>query len=65
MVFPGPDAPIIMPIYEIMRDGWEDYRLLTALRQCGKDALVEELLTAYRQGQPLPELRLKALTAMQ
>ncbi|MDD2599451.1 MAG: hypothetical protein PHO37_09515 [Kiritimatiellae bacterium] len=54
-----------MPIYDVMRDGWEDYRLLAALRQRGKAQLADELLGAYRQAQPLSELRLKALKAMQ
>jgi hypothetical protein len=61
MVFPGPDGPIPMPIYEVMRDGWEDYRLLTALRRQGKDQLVDELLAAFRRNEPPAALRLKAL----
>ena len=63
MVFPGPNGPIIMPIYETMRDGWEDYRLLTALRQRGQHALVNELLVGYRAGEPLVDLRHRALRA--
>ena len=65
MVFPGPNGPVIMPIYEIMRDGWEDYRLLTALRQRGQHALVDELLAGYRAGEPLADLRDRALRACQ
>ena len=45
----------------LMRDGWEDYRLLTALRRQGKDQLVDELLAAFRRNEPPAALRLKAL----
>ncbi|MFA9478058.1 hypothetical protein ACERK3_07080 [Phycisphaerales bacterium AB-hyl4] len=61
MVFPGPEGPIITPIYEKMRDAWEDYRLLAAVRQAGETALLDELLMAYRRGEPLAELRRRAL----
>ena len=64
LVFPGPNGPIITPIYETMREGWEDYRLLTALRQQGKEILIQELLEAQRKGSPFLELRLKALRAL-
>ena len=63
MVFPSPHGPVIMPIYEIIRDGWEDYRLLTALRQRGQHALVDELLAGSRAGEPLAGLRDRALRA--
>ncbi len=63
MVFPGPNGPVIMPIYETMRDGWEDHALLTALRQRGQQALVDELLAGYRAGEPLADLRNRALRA--
>lgn len=63
MVFPGPQGPIVMPIYDEMRDGWEDYRLLTALRQRGREDIVRELLSGYRDGKPLTELRVAGLRA--
>jgi hypothetical protein len=63
MVFPGPHGAIITPLYETMREGWEDYRLLSALRQHGREDRVEELLRDFRQGAPLPELRTRALQA--
>ena len=65
MVFPGPNGPVIMPIYETMRDGWEDHGLLTALRQRGQHVLVDELLAGYRAGEPLADLRDRALRACQ
>ncbi|NLX55682.1 MAG: DUF4091 domain-containing protein [Planctomycetaceae bacterium] len=61
MVFPGPAGPIIMPIYEEMRDGWEDYRLLAVLREHGRDEALQDLIRRYRSGEPLPELRRAAL----
>ena len=64
MVFPGPKGPIITPIYETMREGWEDYRLLYALRSAGHQQLLEELLTASRQSQvDWQDLRNRALEA--
>ncbi len=64
MVFPGPQGPIVMPIYEEMRDGWEDYRLLAALRQRGQEDAVQQLLSGYRDGTPLPELRTVGLRSV-
>lgn len=46
MVFPVADGVVITPIYEIMREGWEDYCLLTALRERGKSDLLQEVLEA-------------------
>lgn len=63
MVFPGPRGPIITPLYETMRDGWEDYRLLKALEAAGEGHLQRRLITAYRQGAALDELRERALRA--
>lgn len=64
MVFPGPQGAIITPLYETMREGWEDYRLLSVLRQHGREDLVDELLRDFRQGAPLAELRGRALQAL-
>ncbi len=64
MVFPGPGGPIIMPIYEIMRDGWEDYHLLSELRRLGRGELVDSLLDGWRQGEAPAALRLRALEAV-
>lgn len=57
MIFPGPHSPVTTPLYEEMRDGWEDYRLLHALREKGKDEFLSGILEAYRNGQPLSTLR--------
>ncbi len=47
MVFPLGDDVAITPLYELMREAWEDYRLLTALRDTGKNELLEELLSEF------------------
>jgi hypothetical protein len=64
MVFPGPQGPIVTPVYQTMLDGWEDFRLLTELRRQGKEQLVQELLAAFHDNQPFPELHQKALQAL-
>lgn len=62
MVFPVANGVAITPIYETMREGWEDYCLLTALKDKGYDALLKELLTASTQKDPdWQKLRDKAL----
>lgn len=47
MVFPLENDVAPMPIYETMRDAWEDYLLLAALRRDGKQPVLKELLDAY------------------
>ena len=47
MVFPLENDVAITPIYETMREAWEDYRLLTALRETGKTDLLAELVASY------------------
>lgn len=64
MVFPGPHGPVITPLYETMREGWEDYRLLTALRQRGQENVIHALLADLDKGTPLPSLRERALHAL-
>lgn len=64
MVYPGPYGPIPTRQSEAVRQGWEDYCLLTALKERGKGALVRELLSDYETGRPIEELRLRALNAL-
>jgi len=63
MVYPGPLGPIPTRPSEAVREGWEDYRLLTLLRERGKEKLLRELFEAHEAGEPLTELRLRALRA--
>ena len=51
MVLPLENGVAITPIYEEMREAWEDYRLLTALRNAGKNRLLEKLLTEFNMAQ--------------
>jgi hypothetical protein len=44
-----------------MRDGWEDYRMLAALRDGGRQEMVEKLIEGYRAGKPPADLRHQAL----
>ena len=63
MVYPGPRGPIPTRQSEAVREGWEDYRLLTLLRTQGRAAKVRALLEGYAAGRPLTELRGEALEA--
>ena len=47
MVFPLENDVAVTPIYETMREAWEDYRMLEALRRAGNDKLLDELLKSY------------------
>lgn len=64
MVLSGPNGPILTPVYEDMREGWEDYRMLSALREKGKADVVMDLLRGYDSGRPFAELRVEALRAL-
>ncbi|MCC6446865.1 MAG: DUF4091 domain-containing protein [Armatimonadetes bacterium] len=63
MVYPGPRGPIPTRHSEAVREGWEDYRLLSLLRQRGPRAELEAILKAYRAGELPAALRLRALKA--
>lgn len=63
MVYPGPRGPIPTRPSEAVREGWEDYRALTLLKQRGKGKLLRELFEGYEAGEALTELRLRALRA--
>lgn len=51
MVFPLENDVAVTAIYEHMRDAWEDYRLLEAVRRAGKKELLAELLGEYERCQ--------------
>jgi len=61
MVYPGPRGPIPTRQSEAVREGWEDYCLLTLLAQTGKLAEAQALCTARDAGETLPALRERAL----
>jgi hypothetical protein len=56
MVFPLCDDVAVTPLYELMREAWEDYRLLTALRQSGKNELLQKLLESYDRAQDYEDI---------
>jgi len=61
MVYPGPHGPIPTRQSEALREGWEDYCLLTLLQNQGKKRQVQALLADYAAGKPLAALRRRAL----
>lgn len=63
MVYPGPRGPIATRQSEAVREGWEDYRLLTLLRDRGLEAELASLLADYAGGAAPEGLRLRALRA--
>lgn len=63
MVFPLHSGVAITPIYETMREGAEDFRILHALKQNGKTKLLAELLKEQRKNKDYRLLREKALKA--
>ena len=63
MVYPGPRGPIPTRQSESLREGWEDYRLLSLLKERGRKAELDAILKAYAAGQSPQTLRLQALRA--
>lgn len=63
MVYPGPRGPVPTRQSECVREGWEDYRLLTLLKQQGRTKELAAILHAFGQGAPLQALRIRALRA--
>jgi hypothetical protein len=61
MVYPGPRGPVPTRQSEAVREGWEDFCLLTLLRQQGLEREVAELCAACEAGEPLTSLRERAL----
>jgi len=61
MVYPGPRGPIPTRQSEAVREGWEDYCLLTLLRERGRGAGLGDILKEHENGKGLEALRLKAL----
>ena len=46
-VMPLENGVAVTPMYEEMREAWEDWRLLTALREAGKTELLDSLLKEF------------------
>ena len=64
MVYPGPRGPVPTRPSEAVREGWEDYCLLTLLKERGLKAELEAILRAYAEGESVAKLRLRALRAV-
>ena len=63
MVYPGPTGPVPTRQSEAVREGWEDYCLLTLLQTQGRAEALKSILADYAAGKPPAELRLRALKA--
>lgn len=61
MVYPGPYGPLPTRQAEALREGWEDYCLLTLLQSRRKRRELQALLADYAAGKPLVQLRRRAL----
>lgn len=61
MVYPGPRGPIPTRQSEAVRQGWQDYCLLTLLKGQGKTYELQAILSDYDRGVPLERLRLRGL----
>ena len=47
LAFPLENGVALTPVYEEMREAWDDWRLLTALREAGKTELLDSLLKEF------------------
>ncbi|MHB0935235.1 MAG: hypothetical protein ACYC6A_02495 [Armatimonadota bacterium] len=63
IVYPGPRGVIPTRHSEALREGWEDWRLLNLLRDKGLHSALQQALRSYKNGEPVEEIRLKALRA--
>lgn len=71
IVYPGPHGPVPTRASESLREGWEDYCLISLLRQQGKNDVADAICKSFvptdgdrrAQAKPLEELRLRALLA--
>jgi hypothetical protein len=62
IVYPGPNGFIPTIESESMRESWEDYQLLTLLKQQGRTAELNKILNAYKTGtSDIPTLRNRML----
>ena len=64
MVYPGPRGPIPTRQSEAVREGWEDYCLLSLMRQRGMDRELSGILKAYQDGEAPAALKKRALSAL-
>ena len=64
MVHPGPNGPISTRQSEAVREGWEDYCLLSLLHTQHKEQALEAILQSYQENKAsLTEPRQRALRA--
>ena len=61
MVYPGPRGPVPTRQSESAREGWEDFRLLSLLRDRGLHEALDPILRDYVAGAPVATLSRRAL----
>jgi hypothetical protein len=64
MVYPGPNGPVPTRQSEAVREGWEDYQLLTLMKNRGMKRQLADVLAAYEEDVPMETLRDRALDAI-
>ena len=56
MVLPLENGVAITPVYEEMREAWEDWRLLAALKKAGKTKILDALLKEFAESFDRPKM---------
>ncbi|MHB0997629.1 MAG: hypothetical protein ACYC27_00165 [Armatimonadota bacterium] len=64
VVYPGLRGPVPTRQSEAVREGWEDYCILTLLRERGMKKDLNSILKSYKSGIPMHDLRLRALKVL-
>ena len=55
-VMPLENGVAVTPMYEEMREAWEDWRLLTALKEAGKTEVLDALLKEFGDSFDMPKM---------
>lgn len=64
VIYPGPRGLVPTRASEALREGWEDYRLLTLMRQRNLETEIKSILDAHAAGEPCDKLRASMLQAL-
>ena len=59
MVLPLENGVAVTPSYEELREAWEDWRLLTALRETGKTEVLDALLKEFADSFDRPHMEIE------
>lgn len=64
VVYPGPKGPVPTRQSESVREGWEDFCILTLLKEHKMNKELDSILKSFKAGKPMSDLRLRALKAL-